>query len=247
MNDRNQFSKFRQLNPFNQFNPYSPFNQFSKIGSYNKKLNRENQEYLYSKESDDFLIMMLCSGAKDCEMGIEGAKIYCEAVMDIVEKERETFFHYPEGKMAHLLMEQILYYLEIKKEKEIDIKEYKSTFSMAFMEKGSGRTVLVNLGDNAIISVAKNRILCLQKPQKLRGQSCFVTTKGAQKAMSVEVRNLSFGENVILCSEGFLKRMNQRSTAVTLCSFDLERLNKQLQLSDNADDCSYIALVRERA
>ena len=53
--------------------------------------------------------------------------------------------------------------------------------------------------------------------------------------------NVSLGENIILCSDGFLDQMSGVSGAELLRNFDLETLNDELQRSENRDDCSYIA------
>ena len=220
--------------------------KYSKIGTYHAAAEGENQDYLYSMENKDYLAVMLADGATACGQGQKGARLACEAAGRIIEQEGDVFFHYPKEKIAYLLSEQILYWLECNKDREEDIHEYGSTFMLAFMEKKNGRTVFVNLGDGAAISVKEKGISYLMRPRRIHGNPCLTTTEGASRMTKVEVMNVSLGENIILCSDGFLDQMSCGSSIELLKNFDLETLDDELQMSDNRDDCSYIAYTRER-
>ena len=221
-------------------------NKFSKTGTYHKAINRENQDYVYSIEGEDFLAIMLADGATACEKGLEGAKVSCEAMAGVIEQEGSIFFHYPKEKIAYLLMEQILYCLECNKSKACDIREYGSTFALVFMEKKTGRTVLVNLGDGAIVSITENGFSYLLKPKRYRGNPCLTTTRGAEKAIDIAVCNLALGDSILMCSDGFLDQMEKEDIASLLNSYDVEGLSRKLSLLENEDDCSYISFTRER-
>ena len=159
--------------------------KFSKTGVYHRDTKRENQDYLCSVEGKDFLAIMLADGATACEKGLEGARLSCGAMAEVIKQEGSVFFNYPKEKIAYLLTEQILYCLECNKSDACDISEYGSTFALVFMEKKTGRTVLVNLGDGAIISVTENGFSYLLKPKRYRGNPCLTTTKGAGKAVGL--------------------------------------------------------------
>ena len=221
-------------------------NKFSKTGTYHKERRRENQDYLYSVDGKDFLAIMLADGATTCEMGLEGARLSCESMAKVIRQEGSIFFNYPKEKIAYLLTEQILYCLECNKTDGCDIREYGSTFAMVFMEKKTGRTVLVNLGDGAIISVTENGFSYLLKPKRYRGNPCLTTTKGAGKAIDIAVCNLALGDSILMCSDGFLDQMAKEDIASLLNSYDIEGLNHKLSLIENEDDCSYISFTRER-
>lgn len=221
-------------------------NKFSKTGTYHRDINRENQDYVYSIEGKDFLAIMLADGATACEKGLEGARLSCEAMARVIKQEGSVFFNYAKEKMAYLLTEQILYCLECNKPEACDIREYGSTFALVFMEKKTGRTVLVNLGDGAIISVTENGFSYLLKPKWYRGNPCLTTTKGARKAIDIAVCNLALGDSILMCSDGFLDQMTKEDIASLLNSYDIEGLNRKLSLIENEDDCSYISFTRER-
>lgn len=221
-------------------------NKFSKTGTYHRKLKIENQDYLYSVDGKDFLAIMLADGATACEMGLEGAKLSCESMAKVIKQEGSVFFNYPKEKIAYLLMEQILYCLECNKTEGRDIREYGSTLAMAFMEKKTGRTVLVNLGHGAIISVTESGFSYLLRPKLYRGNPCLTTTKGAEKAIDIAVCNLALGDGILMCSDGFLDQMKKEDIASLLNSYDIDGLNRKLSLIENEDDCSYISFTRER-
>lgn len=220
--------------------------KFSKKGSSYSEIKKENQDYLYSIDGKEFLAIMLADGATACEKGLEGAKLSCRAVAQVIEQEGDVFFSYPKEKIAYLLTEQILYCIECHMKEESDIWEYGSTFSLVFMEKKTGRTVLVNLGDGAIFKVTEQGISYLLKPKKFRGNPCLTTTEGAEKVIDIEVFHLALGESIVVCSDGFLKQLGKENVFSMLTSYDIEKLNEQLNLLNNADDCSYISFTRER-
>ena len=170
-------------------------NKFSKTGSYHRIINRENQDYVCSMEGSDFLAIMLADGATACESGLEGARLSCEAMAGVIKMEGSAFFNYPKEKIAYLLTEQILYYLECSKKEACDIREYGSTAALAYLEKKSGRTVLVNLGDGAVISVNEEGFSYLLKPKRYWGSPCLTTTKGAGKAIDIAVCTLRPGDS----------------------------------------------------
>lgn len=221
-------------------------NQFSKTGTYNRDINRENQDYVYGIEGKDFFAIMLADGATACEKGLEGARISCETIAKVIKHEGSVFFNYPKEKIAYLLTEQLLYGLECNVPKNCDIKEYGSTFALVFMEKKTGRTVLVNLGDGAIISITEKGFSYLLRPKRYRGNPCLTTTKGAEKAIDIKVCDFSLGDSVLICSDGFLEQMPKEDIASLLNSYDIEGLNCKLSLIENKDDCSYITFTRER-
>lgn len=219
--------------------------KFSRAGTYHRDIKRKNQDYLYSVEGEAFLAIMLADGATACEKGLEGARLSCEEMAKVIKQESSEFFYYPREKMAYLLTEQILYCIENNKSENSDIREYGSTFALVFMEKKTGRTVLVNLGDGAIISVTKKGFSYLLKPKQYNGNPCL-TTKGAEKAIDISVCNLALGDSILICSDGFLDQITKEDVASLLNGYDIEGLNRKLSLIEIEDDCSYISFTRER-
>jgi len=222
-------------------------NKFSKTGTYHRNINRENQDYVYSIEEKDFLAIMLADGATACEMGLEGAKLSCHAMAQVIEREGTIFFNYPKDKIAYLLIEQILYCIECNKRDTCDLRDYGSTFALIFMEKKTGRTVLINLGDGAILSIDdEKKYSYLMRPKRYRGNPCLTTTKGAQKAIEIDVINVPLGNSLFLCSDGFLDMLKNNDVVNLLNNYDIDGLNRILLSEENSDDCSYISFTRRR-
>lgn len=221
-------------------------NIFTRKGIYHKDIQKENQDYVYAIDEKDFLAIMLADGATACEMGLEGAKLSCHAMMEIIKHERDVFFNYTKQKMAYLLSQHILYCIECNKSVEHNISEYGSTFAMVFMEKRTGKAVSINLGDSAVIIVTEKSWFYLLEPKRYQGNPCLTTTEGAEKSMGITVFNLSLGDSIFIGSDGFLEQLRNEETLSCLCLYDIAGLNKILSLAENEDDCSYISFTRER-
>jgi len=107
--------------------------------------------------------------------------------------------------------------------------------------------VLVNLGDGAIISVdGENNYSFIMKPKRYRRNPCLTTTKGAERAIEVNVMNVSLGNMLLLCTDGFLEMLKTDDVVERLKNFDFDGLNRVLLAKENSDDCSYISFTRRR-
>ena len=222
-------------------------NKFSKTGTFHRALHQDNQDYLLGIEGKDYITIMLADGATACEKGLEGAKLSCQAMAQVIEREGTVFFNYSKDKIAYLLIEQILYCIECNKRETCDLRDYGSTFALIFMEKKTGRTVLVNLGDGAILSIDdEKKYSYLMRPKRYRGNPCLTTTKGAQKAIEIDVINVLLGNSLFLCSDGFLDMLKNNDMVNLLNNYDIDGLNRMLLSEENNDDCSYISFTRRR-
>ncbi len=220
--------------------------KFSKAGACHDRDEEKNQDYVCSGEDDQFLTVMLADGAGACSRGREGARLACRAAADMIGQERENIFAFSPKKLAYLLTEHILYYLETFKCGGEDIHEYGSTFAMACMEKKTGKTVMVNLGDGAVFKSGGGSLLCQMKPKRFYGDPCLTTTEGAYRAMEAGCCRLSLGEGIFICSDGALDQIKTESVLCTLKTGDTDTLKRVLEAADHFDDCSFIAFTRER-
>lgn len=218
--------------------------KYSKTGSRHEILGVENQDYLCSVETDDCAAVMLADGASACSRAQDGAKLCCDAVAYVIRKEGAAFFHYPKEKMAWLLKEQILYWIECHKDATEELTDYGSTFILAFMEKKNGRTVLVNLGDGAILTASEKNFSWLMRPKKFGANPCLMTTKGVMKAIDIRVLNIPVGQKVLLCSDGFLYSLPEvlgKDCRVN----DWGEVEEALLNAQTPDDSSYIMMERK--
>lgn len=219
---------------------------YTKTGSYHERLGGKNQDFTSSLEGEDYLAILLADGATACRCGLEGARLACKAAEQIVTQEGFRFFSYPPPKIAYLLTEHILHALEQGKRPDSELCEYGSTLALAFLEKKSGRTVAVNLGDGAVYAIQKEGATVLLRPKRIRRSPCLTTTQGAAKAVEVAECRLGLGDSILIGSDGFLERLRFGQAAAKMNAFDLAGLDQELDSAENADDCSYITFQRER-
>lgn len=220
--------------------------KFSKTGTYHKKAGIENQDCIYSMEDKDYIAIMLADGATGCSHGREGAEIACEAVKQIINTERNRFFSYRLEKISFLLLEHILYFLEQRIPQNEDIAEYGSTFSLAYMDKKTGRTVLVNLGDSAVIQTSDKGCSILSEPKRHHGSPCLTTTIGAENYVRAYEYSCPYGYSIMLCSDGFWTQLISTELTDLLNNNDLKNMEKLLSELETEDDCSYISFTRCR-
>lgn len=220
--------------------------KFSKKGRYNEENNQENQDYLCSIETDKYIGIVLADGASSCKRARDGARYVCEVLTQVIHQEPRLFWEFSKEKIAFLIIQQILYYLERKKELQIAIQEYGSMFCMAIMEKKNGRMILMSLGDNDIISIKQNGFRELVEIGKYKEKMCLTTTHGAELAMDIMEYKLALGERIFLCSNGFRFLLTDNEVVQLLNENDIEGLKHYLSQMVSEDDCSFITFIRER-
>lgn len=218
---------------------------FSQCGEYHLSRGQKNQDQLCSWETTAEAVLVLADGASGCRKSREGARLACEAAGQILAWEGADFFHFPPRKLAYLLTEQILYQIEQNKAPEEPLRDYGSTFVMAFLEKATGHTTLVNLGDGGILHLGTEKPVSLLPPRTYGGQPCLTTTTGADRAVEVQNTQIGPGEGILLCSDGFLHVMHQTTVSGSLKARNWEQLDQTLRRIPLTDDCSYITLIRD--
>ena len=247
--DRESSAVFRRrfVLHFQKGNHTMSIHQFTKTGTYHKRIQTENQDCVRFCEGEAFRAIMLADGASSASMmARESAVLACEAAAQIIDTEGIDFFRSRPDRIAYLLSEHILYRLERALASGQSLSDYGSTFAMAFTEKADGRTVLINLGDGAVMSAGKESPRLLMPPVKHRGKTCLTTTEGVCKAVNVTLTQTKPGEHIILCSDGFLSVLVRGGLSAAICLFDPRELNRLLLLAEPEDDCSYISMQDER-
>ena len=64
--------------------------------------------------------------------------------------------------------------------------------------------------------------------------------------MEVQETRIGLGEGILLCSDGFLQVLHRKNVSEVWRTRNWEQLDRTLRRSTPADDCSYIALIRDR-
>ena len=182
----------------------------------------------------------------------EGAEIACRAFEDFVAREQGNVFEFSDEKLAYLLMEHIMYFLETESGKKgVDIQSYASTITGAVVERKSGKAILLNLGDGTVFGTGLCGVRIILPPKRYSGNPCLTTTKDAYKAVEVKKVEIMMGEGLLLCTDGFMDVFNgedtiRKSLEGSVKTYRWDELKKSLESIKNVDDCSYIVLIRDR-
>ena len=99
------------------------YHYYQKKGAHHEKQGMPCEDaYLIAEDSVCSLIA-LADGVSACAFGKRGAEKTLEALMDFVQREGEAVFSYGSPKLAYLLAEHILYYLELEAAaKQVDVR-----------------------------------------------------------------------------------------------------------------------------
>lgn len=228
------------------------YHYYQKTGAYHRATGTSCQDAFLNTEDKTYSLIACADGVSACKYGKNGAEKALEALWDFIQTEGENIFLYPRQKLTYLLLEHVLYYLELSASREkAQIKEFSSTLVFACMEKKTGRTVVGNLGDGCVIGFVSNTVKTLSAPTGYANKPFVTTSKCANKAMTVQYYDLSIGDCILLGSDGFahaslaMERSGIRM-AEGLEKFEFGKIDSYLEEHPEADDCTYVALKRSR-
>ncbi|MCD8215920.1 MAG: protein phosphatase 2C domain-containing protein [Clostridiales bacterium] len=225
-------------------------NKYTKAGEYHKLRGEENQDRLFFSKTPYYVLAAAADGATECKNSGEGAETACLALRNFIEREGEKIYGFSDEKTAYLLIEHILYFLESKSGLSgKEIQEYGSTLAAAYINKKTGETIFINLGDGCVFSICGGSLKTELKPKRFKGGPCLTTTEGAYRAVEIKRVRLKFGDSVMLCTDGFLNIIgtdNRRRGEISklIKAENFEKLNSLLDKACEKDDFSYIAVKR---
>jgi hypothetical protein len=224
------------------------YHHYCKTGAFHEDAATACQDAYCTAENASYALIAIADGVSACRYGQEGAKTVTAAIWDYIESEGENVFLFAPPKLAYLLTEHILYHLELTAWKlQADLQELASTAAFACIEKKSGKAVIGNLGDSLVfgsISGSPAAIFALKPPTKTPHTTI---SPDAHKKMSLAYRTLSFGDTILLGTDGFLHALRaldnhspQFDRAVQ--TFDFIDLDSHLFDFPEPDDCTYVAV-----
>lgn len=221
-------------------------------GAYHESKGETCQDVVESVEVGDYEVVVVADGVTACANAAEGAIIACKAFEDFIAREQGNIFRFSDKKLAYLLMEHILYFLETESGKQgLDLQNYASTIIGAVIEKKSGKSILFNLGDGTVFELGTYGMKICMPPKRHRGNPCLTTTKDAYKAVEIKRTDILMGEGLLLCTDGFTDIYNdgvatKKSLMGSIASRRWDELKESLKSIKHVDDCSYVVLIRDR-
>lgn len=228
------------------------YHYYQKTGAYHIATGAACQDAFLNTENEIYYLIALADGVSACKYGKTGAEKAVDALWDFIQAEGDNIFLYSQQKLTYLLIEHIMYYLELTAAREnTHIKEYSSTLVFACIEKKTGRTIVGNLGDGSIFGFMQNALTQLSALARYTGTPFVTTSKYASKAMTVQYHDLSLGDCILLGSDGFSHgvrgiRGGEIHISEALKKFDFRELDGFLEVYPESDDCTYAAVRRTR-
>jgi hypothetical protein len=223
---------------------------YCKTGSFHKEIGEECQDESLSATVGAYDIVVQADGVSSCCHGKRGAQLACEAVVDFIRKEKENVFLYSSRKLAFLLIEHILYFLEIEAyQNGADLADYASTIAFSCVNRENGETVLFSLGDGAIFNSSGHYANAAITPKRYFGVPCLTTTSNAYKYAEIKKLTLSPNDSVLLCTDGLLHAVGiSISGSIVFKNAIINKIFSELDnLLSNAnepDDIGYIHYTR---
>jgi len=219
---------------------------FKKTGSYHKSKGEACQDVVRCAEYGTLFAAAAADGVSACRLGGTGALLACQAALDFARCEGDNVFTYSAQKLAFLLMEHVMYFLEREANTNNQpLSEYASTLSAAYISEKTGETRLVNLGDGAIFTVRDDTIYLESAPIQFRGQPCSTATKDAYRFFDVRSSVLQNEDALLLCSDGFLHAMKTlaqsgKTLEDAIHAHTVSDFKTALRQCREPDDISYI-------
>lgn len=226
---------------------------YCKTGSFHKEIGEECQDKSLSATVGVYDIIVQADGVSSCCHGKRGAQIACEAVVEFIRMEKEDIFLYDSRKLSFLLIEHILYFLEIEaSENGANVSDYASTIAFTCANRKTGEIVLFSLGDGAVFNSSGYKVNTVIAPRRHFGNPCLTTTDSSYKYAEIKKQTLSLDDSVLLCTDGFLHAVGTSSSGSSvlrnaMLGKNFSELDNLLDNTNEPDDIGYIHYTRTRS
>lgn len=225
---------------------------FQKTGIWHTDNQLPCQDVILTSENELFSLIVLADGVSGCGHGGLGAEKAAQALWDFIQTEGEEIFGYCGQKLRYLLLEHVLYYLELAALAEkTDVAELASTLAFVCVKKKTGQAIIGSLGNGSVIRLTEDTLHPAPAPVKRAGQPFVTTSPFAYKAMAIQYESLAVGDCVLLGSDGFAHaslaaRRGGIQIREALEKFEFSELDRFLEEYPEMDDCSYVVIRHSR-
>ena len=219
---------------------------FTKTGTFHMEINTENQDYFLHKSNDQFEIITLADGVSACANSKTGARIACEAVMNVFLECGFMLFDYPFHKISYMVLKEVTN--QLKKVSEIkgdEVDSFASTLTFAVFDKKTNRLLTFQLGDSNLYLLSDSGCKSMVNQKKL--VPSFTVYGEADEKAVMNMYTADELNGVLICSDGAWKEFYEHTVfnstlQEALKSSDFSALQHFLESKECADDCSYILM-----
>lgn len=218
---------------------------YTKTGAMHLEKNIPCQDAVYAAQNSRMKIIVLADGVSACENSHIGAAAACKAAADYVLEYACALSGCDGQKLAFLILEQVVFVLE-EQAKELGVRPetLSSTLSFCCISKQTRNCILFHLGDGGVYLLEDGGAELLLPPSA--GRTPSTLTRGAYRAARVRRVDLPGQAQVLLCSDGVTKAMNDPDCGEALrramASRDFEGMKRLLDQAHTPDDCCFITI-----
>lgn len=219
---------------------------YVKTGALHMQANTPCQDAVFFSETPKLLLIALADGVSECENSHIGAVLACKTAAEYVLEYASTLNEFDDQKVAYLILDQVVFALEEKAaELGCSPESLSSTLCFCCVNRQSRNMVAFSLGDGGVFTIQNGQAELLLAPrQTALGGTAGTMTRDAYRAVQIRRCALPAGTQVLLCSDGMLKVLDEpaHSDAVrgAMACGNFEGLKTLLERAHTNDDCSFI-------
>lgn len=218
---------------------------YSRRGGIHAGRGEENQDVYRIWEGEEYFAVGLADGCSSSARAREGAETALLAVGELIAQEGPSFFRGPERRIRCELCRQVSGFLRAASRREgALLSDFASTLMLGFMERDTGRAVVLSLGDGVVLKLRRPHPDVVLGPLRIEGCPCLTTTREAPQFCALQRLQLAYGEGILLGSDGFWAQRSCTDLAGQILQQDFTGIDRALDSSVPADDCTYVAFTR---
>lgn len=201
-----------------------------------------------SAENRRFTVIALADGVSTCSMAGHGARIACDAIIELMLKRGDYFMECKKNDAIESILCHVQYKLKNDSERTgVDAGEYSSTLACVAIDRKTKKVFYFSLGDSMIFSVVSGACGILAKASDSCCGCPVTTSRGAAECAVAGVAEKGSLDSVMICSDGAWRTFFKHDTMKTdvqnmLCRCEYVKIGQFLENSEVYDDHSFISL-----
>ena len=196
-------------------------------------------------DGGDIVAAALADGATCCCHSLTGAQCAAEAVLDMINTERDRLFDMTEAAAGRLLIRYIMAHLQRKGVTKNELPEYGSTLLAAAVRKSDGRALLLKLGNGKCLAAENGRLRDPFMYRSAGGEKALTTDRTAFAAVRVRTLSLEQSSGIFMCTDGFEELVFEAFRRPVEAVHSLTELDKAGAVMDSCssdDDAAFLTI-----